>query len=84
MVHDELVFEVPEEDAQEAADIIRDEMEAAGREYLTCVPVIIHMNNEPEDPTGVIILDRGMNKEECKAMCTSPPRSPYGKSFSSG
>ena len=30
------------------------------------------MNNEPEDPTGVIILDRGMNKDECRAMCTSP------------
>jgi len=30
------------------------------------------MNNEPEDPTGVIILDRVMNKDECKAMCTSP------------
>jgi hypothetical protein len=30
------------------------------------------MNNEPEDPTGVIILDRGMNKNECRAMCTSP------------
>ena len=30
------------------------------------------MNNEPEDPTGVIILDSGMNKDECRAMCTSP------------
>jgi hypothetical protein len=30
------------------------------------------MNNEPEDTTSVIILDRGMNKDECRAMCTSP------------
>jgi DNA polymerase I-like protein with 3'-5' exonuclease and polymerase domains len=44
VVHDELVFEVPEEDAQEVADIIRDEMEAAGREYLTCLPVIVEIN----------------------------------------
>jgi DNA polymerase-1 len=43
-VHDELVFEVPQDDAEEAADIIRDEMEAAGREYLTCVPVIVEVN----------------------------------------
>jgi hypothetical protein len=88
------VFEVPKDDAEEAA----------GREYLTCVPVIvevnagearkskafpfspeisppfylifsnslIHMNNEPEDTTQIIILDRGMNRDECKAMCTSP------------
>lgn len=44
MVHNELVFEVPQEDAQEVADIIRDEMEAAGRKYLTCVPVIVEIN----------------------------------------
>jgi hypothetical protein len=29
------------------------------------------MNNEPEDLTGVIILDCGLNRDECKAMCTS-------------
>jgi hypothetical protein len=29
------------------------------------------MNNKPEDPTGVIILERGMNRDECKALCTS-------------
>jgi DNA polymerase I-like protein with 3'-5' exonuclease and polymerase domains len=36
VVHDELVFEVPKD--------IRDEMEADGREYLTCVPVIVEIN----------------------------------------
>ena len=30
------------------------------------------MNNEPEDSTGVIIPDRGMNRNECRAMCTFP------------
>ena len=34
VVHDELVFEVPQDDAEEAA----------GREYLTCVPVIVEVN----------------------------------------
>ena len=46
VVHDELVFEVPKDDAEEATGIIiiSDEMEAAGREYLTCVPVIVEIN----------------------------------------
>ena len=44
VVHDELVFEVPQDDAEEATGIIRDEMEAAGREYLSCVPVIVEVN----------------------------------------
>jgi hypothetical protein len=30
------------------------------------------MNNEPEEPTGVIIPDRGMNRDECRTTCTSP------------
>jgi DNA polymerase-1 len=44
VVHDELVFELPQEDAEKATGIIRDEMEAAGREYLTCIPVIVEVN----------------------------------------
>jgi len=37
---------VLQEDAEEAADIIRHEMEADGREYLICVPVIVEVNAE--------------------------------------
>jgi DNA polymerase I-like protein with 3'-5' exonuclease and polymerase domains len=44
VVHDELVFEVPKDEAEEATGIIRDEMEAAGREYLTCLPIIVEFN----------------------------------------
>jgi DNA polymerase-1 len=44
VVHDELVFEVPQEDAEEATGIIRDEMEAAGRDYLSSVPVVVEVN----------------------------------------
>jgi hypothetical protein len=39
------------------------------------------MNNEPEDPTCVIILDRGMNRDECRAMCTSPTDPLTGKAL---
>jgi DNA polymerase I-like protein with 3'-5' exonuclease and polymerase domains len=46
VVHDELAFEALQEKAEEAAGIIRDEMEAAGREYLTCVPVIVEVKSE--------------------------------------
>ena len=35
------------------------------------------MNNEPDDITCVIILDRGMNIEVCKTMF--PPDPPTGK-----
>ncbi|MCZ7401083.1 MAG: DNA polymerase [Candidatus Methanoperedens sp.] len=40
IVHDELVFEVPGEHAETASLIVKEEMEAAGREYLKSVPVI--------------------------------------------
>jgi DNA polymerase I-like protein with 3'-5' exonuclease and polymerase domains len=43
-VHYELVFEVPKDDTEEAASIIKDEMDAAGREYLTSVPVVVEIN----------------------------------------
>ena len=42
-VHDELVFEVPEDKANEISKIIKDEMEAAGREYLKSVPCIVEV-----------------------------------------
>lgn len=37
VVHDEIVLEVPEDRAQEIASIVKDEMEKAGRRYLTVV-----------------------------------------------
>jgi DNA polymerase-1 len=40
IVHDELVFEVPGEHAETISKIVKEEMEAAGREYLKSVPVI--------------------------------------------
>ena len=40
IVHDELVFEVPGEHAETLSLIVKEEMEAAGREYLKSVPVI--------------------------------------------
>lgn len=40
IIHDELVFEVPEEYAETASKIVKEEMEAAGKEYLKSVPVI--------------------------------------------
>lgn len=39
-VHDELVYEVKSELAEEAAQIIKEEMEAAGKAYLTDMPCI--------------------------------------------
>jgi len=42
-VHDELVFEVVGEQAEAAAQIIKEEMEAAGREFLKSVPVIVEV-----------------------------------------
>jgi DNA polymerase I-like protein with 3'-5' exonuclease and polymerase domains len=41
VVHDELVFEVPGEHAEIAAKLIKEEMEAAGREFLQFVPVVV-------------------------------------------
>ena len=43
-VHDELVFEVPKEHIEAAARIIKEEMEAAGREYLKSVPCIVEIS----------------------------------------
>jgi DNA polymerase-1 len=40
IVHDELVFEVPGEHADTISMIVKEEMEAAGREYLKSLPVI--------------------------------------------
>jgi DNA polymerase I-like protein with 3'-5' exonuclease and polymerase domains len=40
VVHDELVFEVPGEHAETVSLIVKEEMEAAGREYLKSLPVI--------------------------------------------
>lgn len=40
IVHDELVFEVPGEHAETVSRIVKEEMEAAGKEYLKSVPVI--------------------------------------------
>jgi len=42
-VHDELVFEVQEDRVTEAARIIKDEMEAAGREFLKSIPCIVEV-----------------------------------------
>lgn len=42
-VHDELVFEVQEDRVTEAAQVIKDEMEAAGREYLKSIPCIVEV-----------------------------------------
>ncbi|MDO8726291.1 MAG: DNA polymerase [Candidatus Methanoperedens sp.] len=42
-VHDELVFEVQEDRVTEAAQIIKDEMEAAGCEYLKSIPCIVEV-----------------------------------------
>jgi DNA polymerase-1 len=44
VVHDELVFEVQDEHAEIAAKMIKEEMEAAGREFLQFVPVIVEVN----------------------------------------
>jgi len=43
-VHDELVFEVPSEQAAIISQIIKEEMEAAGREYLKTVPCIVEIS----------------------------------------
>ncbi|MDP3103889.1 MAG: DNA polymerase [Candidatus Methanoperedens sp.] len=42
-VHDELVFEVKEDKVKEAAQVIKEEMEAAGSEYLKSIPCIIEI-----------------------------------------
>ena len=39
-VHDELVYEAPEALAQETADIVKEEMEAAGRVYIKDIPCV--------------------------------------------
>jgi DNA polymerase I len=39
-VHDEILLEVPEEKAEEAADLLKETMEKAGAYYLKLVPVI--------------------------------------------
>jgi DNA polymerase I-like protein with 3'-5' exonuclease and polymerase domains len=38
-VHDEIILEVTDEKAEEAATILKDVMEAAGKRYLKQVPV---------------------------------------------
>jgi len=43
VVHDELVFEVPDEHTEAAAKIITEEMEAAGNEYLETVPCVVEV-----------------------------------------
>lgn len=43
VVHDELVFEVPDEHTETAAKIIKEEMEAAGNEYLETVPCVVEV-----------------------------------------
>lgn len=43
-VHDELVFECSQDKAQEAADIIKEEMEKAGKLYLEKIPVIAEVS----------------------------------------
>ena len=40
MIHDEIIIEVREADAPEAAEILQGTMEAAGREVLEAVPVV--------------------------------------------
>jgi len=42
-VHDELVFEVQEDRVTEVVQIIKDEMEAAGKEYLKSIPCIVEV-----------------------------------------
>jgi len=42
-IHDELVFEVQEDRVTEAAQVIKDEMEAAGSEYLKSIPCIVEV-----------------------------------------
>lgn len=42
-IHDELVFEVSQERAETIAKIVKEEMEAAGREYIKSVPVIVEV-----------------------------------------
>ncbi|NJD03824.1 MAG: hypothetical protein FIA99_14770 [Ruminiclostridium sp.] len=42
-VHDELVFEVSQEHAETTAKIIKEEMEAAGQEYLKNIPCIVEV-----------------------------------------
>lgn len=42
-VHDEFVFEVQEDKVTDAARIIKDEMEAAGQEYLKSIPCIVEV-----------------------------------------
>ena len=44
MVYEELIFEVPQENVGEAAGIIKGQMEAADREYLTCVTDVVEVN----------------------------------------
>ena len=40
MIHDEIIVEVPEANAVEAAQVLQQTMEAAGREVLKQVPVV--------------------------------------------
>ena len=40
MIHDEIIIEVPEANAVEAARMLQQTMEAAGREVLKQVPIV--------------------------------------------
>ena len=43
-VHDELVFECISEKKDEVAKIVKEEMESAGKEYLTSIPCIVEVS----------------------------------------
>ncbi|MGA9187429.1 MAG: DNA polymerase [Methanosarcina sp.] len=42
-IHDELVFECKEEQAEEVAKAVKEEMERAGSQYLTSIPVLVEV-----------------------------------------
>lgn len=42
-IHDELVFECKEEQAEDVAKVVKEEMEGAGSQYLTNVPVLVEV-----------------------------------------
>lgn len=43
-VHDELVFEAPEDKAHAVAEVVKEEMEVAGRQFIKSVPVIVDVS----------------------------------------
>ncbi len=49
LVHDELIVEVPNDQAAEVRDIVKDRMEAAGRRYIKSVPVIAEFPETSEE-----------------------------------